>query len=80
MVPYSDSGYYSSRPTIAIPRPDENGGALRLDSQFGLHPALSVMMPFWANRSLAFIHASALPIRVDPILMLKTTWKLLRRG
>src|ERR1700745_944594 len=47
VVPYSESSYYVSRPTIAIPRPNESGGALRLDSHFALHPALGSMMPFW---------------------------------
>jgi uncharacterized protein (DUF1501 family) len=61
VVPYSESDYYTSRPTIAIPRPDENGGALRLDDHFGLHPALSAIMPFWENKSLAFVHASGSP-------------------
>jgi uncharacterized protein (DUF1501 family) len=58
VVPYGDSAYYSSRPTIAIPNPSENGGALRLDRHFGLHPALSRIMPYWEDKSLAFVHAS----------------------
>ena len=61
VVPYSDSAYYVSRPTIAIPRPNENGGALRLDSHFGLHPAIGSMMPFWEKGTLAFVHASGSP-------------------
>jgi uncharacterized protein (DUF1501 family) len=61
VVPYSEDAYYSSRPTIAIPRPEENGGALRLNDHFGLHPALSPIMPLWEKRSLAFIHASGSP-------------------
>src|SRR5207245_5116683 len=46
------------RPTIAIPRPGENGGAFRLDNHFGLHPALSPIMPLWEQGTLAFVHAS----------------------
>src|SRR6266542_3555299 len=61
VVPYRESDSYNSRPTNAIPRPNENGGALRLDDHFGLHPALSAIMPFWENKSLAFIHASGSP-------------------
>ena len=61
VVPYSDSSYYVSRPTIAVPRPNESGGALRLDSHFGLHPALGSMMPLWEKRTLAFVHASGSP-------------------
>ena len=61
VVPYSENTYYSARPTIAIPTPNSDGGALRLDNHFGLHPALTTMMPFWENKSLAFIHASGSP-------------------
>jgi uncharacterized protein (DUF1501 family) len=61
VVPYSESGYYNSRPSIAIPKPGENGGALRLDRHFGLHPALSPLMPLWDQRTLAFVHASGSP-------------------
>jgi uncharacterized protein (DUF1501 family) len=61
VVPYSESAYYSSRPTIAIPRPNENGGVLPLDNHFGLHPALSPVMPLWEQKTLAFVHASGSP-------------------
>ncbi len=61
VVPYSEDAYYSSRPTIAIPRPQENGGALRLDDRFGIHPALAPIMPLWEKKSLTFIHASGSP-------------------
>ena len=61
VIPYSESPYYISRPTIAIPRPGEDGGALRLDEHFGLHPALSSIMPLWDKGTLAFVHASGSP-------------------
>jgi uncharacterized protein (DUF1501 family) len=61
VVPYSENPYYISRPTIAIPRPGEDGGALRLDEHFGLHPALSSIMPLWDKGTLAFVHASGSP-------------------
>ena len=61
VVPYSEDAYYNSRPTIAIPRPRETGGALRLDNHFALHPSLAPIMPLWEKRSLAFIHASGSP-------------------
>ena len=61
VVPYSDSSYYDFRPTIAIPKPGENGGALRLDNHFGLHPALAPLMPLWEQKTLAFVHASGSP-------------------
>ncbi len=61
VVPYSEAAYYSFRPTIAIPRPNENGGALKLDKHFALHPALSSLMPFWEKGTLAFVHAAGSP-------------------
>jgi uncharacterized protein (DUF1501 family) len=61
VVPYSDSSYYVSRPTIAVPRPNESGGALRLDGHFGLHPALTSIMQLWEKGTLAFVHASGSP-------------------
>lgn len=61
VVPYAEASYYSMRPTIAIPRPAESGGALRLDEHFGLHPALSAVMPFWEKGTLAFVHAAGSP-------------------
>lgn len=61
VVPYAEQDYYTLRPTIAIPRPGQTGGAVDLDGRFGLHPALSSLMPLWKERSLAFVHASGSP-------------------
>jgi uncharacterized protein (DUF1501 family) len=36
-------------------------GAIDLDGQFGLHPALLPLMPFWKDGSLAFVHAAGSP-------------------
>src|SRR5438477_7053551 len=42
LVPYSSAFYYEARPNIAIARPDAASaqGALRLDSDWALAPAL----------------------------------------
>lgn len=61
VVPYQEAAYYQVRPKIAIPRPSENGGAIDLDGQFGLHPALAPLMPLWKQGSLAFVHATGSP-------------------
>ncbi|KGF72889.1 hypothetical protein DO97_04085 [Neosynechococcus sphagnicola sy1] len=61
VVPYQESTYYSARPNIAIPQPGKPEGALNLDGQFGLHPALNPLMPLWQNRSLAFVQACGSP-------------------
>jgi len=58
--PVGDAAYYAARPTLALPRPGMEGGALKLDSTFGLHPALSSLMPLWQAGSLAVVHAAGL--------------------
>ena len=61
VVPYADSAYYRARSSIAIARPGNEGGALDLDGHFGLNSALSSLMPYWKNGTLAFVHASGSP-------------------
>ena len=57
VVPYGDPTYYNLRGGIAIPRPGQAGGALRLDDTFGLHPSLSALMPLWNQGRLAIVDA-----------------------
>jgi uncharacterized protein (DUF1501 family) len=61
VVPYQDSAYYEARPRIALAKPGQDGGVLDLDGQFGLHPALSSLLPLWQQGSLTFIPASGSP-------------------
>lgn len=61
LVPYSDPAYYSLRPTIAIPKPGAELGALDLDGSFGLHPSLAPILPLWKSKSLAFVTCSGSP-------------------
>jgi uncharacterized protein (DUF1501 family) len=61
VVPYAESEYYRLRPSIAVSRPGADGGALDLNSFFGLHPQLAPLMPLWTNRSLAIVHACGSP-------------------
>jgi uncharacterized protein (DUF1501 family) len=57
VVPYQETSYYTDRPKIAIPQPGTPNGALNLDGQFGLHPALAPLLSLWEQKSLAFVHA-----------------------
>ncbi len=61
VVPYADDRYYEARPTIAIPQAGQDGGVSDLDGYFGLHPALSSLLPLWQNKTLAFVQASGSP-------------------
>ena len=58
VVPHADEAYYRHRSSIALPRPGAPDGAHDLDGHFGLHPALSALMPLWQAKQLAFVHAS----------------------
>ncbi|MBX7198063.1 MAG: DUF1501 domain-containing protein [Rhodospirillaceae bacterium] len=61
VVPHAEAAYYEARPTIAIPQPARDGGALDLDGHFGLHPAMAALMPHWRDGTLAFVPASGSP-------------------
>jgi uncharacterized protein (DUF1501 family) len=62
VVPYGEKTYYDARPSIAVPRPGSGeGAALDLDGFFGLHPALAPVLPFFQERSAAFVHAAGSP-------------------
>ncbi len=48
--------YEASRPTIAVPLPGQPNGAIALDNQWGLHPALaSTVMPLFEKQQASFI-------------------------
>jgi len=59
--PLGDPAYRAARPTLALAPPGRDGGALRLDDVFGLHPALAPLLPLWREGSLGIVHAAGLP-------------------
>ena len=61
VVPHQETDYYDLRPSIAIPYPGEPEGVIDLDGFFGLHPALSDLVPFWRQKELAFIYNCGSP-------------------
>ncbi len=65
VVPYGDPLYYRHRSELAIARPARSGGnaetALDLDGYFGLHPAMSALLPLYKRGTLAAIHACGSP-------------------
>ena len=63
VVPYGDAAYYKSRPSIAIPRPNDSGndGAVDLDGFFGVHPRLRPLADLFHRNELAIVHACGSP-------------------
>src|SRR5512139_4198018 len=58
VVPHGEDAYYSLRPSLGVPRPDDSGAsrgkrALDLDGFFGLHPAMESLLPVWQAGELA---------------------------
>ncbi|MGL5828835.1 MAG: DUF1501 domain-containing protein, partial [Angustibacter sp.] len=54
--PIGDPGYAAARPTIAVPA----SLARPLTGIFGLHPALSPLLPWWTSGEFAVVHATGL--------------------
>jgi uncharacterized protein (DUF1501 family) len=61
VIPYRETAYYEARPRIAIAKPGAPDGALALDGNFALHPALAALLPLWREGQLAFVHAAGSP-------------------
>jgi uncharacterized protein (DUF1501 family) len=53
VVPLGDPDYAPNRPDIAIPA----SVAMRVDSMFGLHPALAPLYPLWRAGTFGAVHA-----------------------
>jgi uncharacterized protein (DUF1501 family) len=56
LVPIGSDFYYAARPNIAIPRPGAENGALALNADWALHPALrDSIYPLFNNGEAAFV-------------------------
>jgi uncharacterized protein (DUF1501 family) len=58
VVPFFETRYYEVRPSIAVPMPGRQNGAIDLDGRFGLHPALQPLKPLWDSGQLAIVEAT----------------------
>src|SRR3954468_7412476 len=58
VVPHGDPGYYTARPSTAVPK----ASLLAADSMFGLHPNLAPLKPLWDAGELAAIQAVGLAV------------------
>ncbi len=61
VVPFGEKRYYDLRPTIAIPAPGPQNGAIDLDGRFGLHPQLQPLKAIWDKQQLAIVEAAGSP-------------------
>jgi uncharacterized protein (DUF1501 family) len=61
--PYGDPDYARLRGELALGAPGSNGGVLKLDNTFGLHPSLAFMHDRYEARELTVFHAIASPYR-----------------
>lgn len=57
VVPHADPVYYAARPRLAIAKE----ALVAVDPMFGLHPALSPLLPMWEAGTLAAVHATGMP-------------------
>jgi uncharacterized protein (DUF1501 family) len=56
VIPVSSDFYYQARPTLAVARPGAANGALPLDSDWALHPALKdTIYPLWQQKQIVFV-------------------------
>ncbi len=57
VVPYGDGFYYDHRPNVGL-RPDE---LIRIDDQFGFHPAMQGVKSLWDDGSVAIVNGVGYP-------------------
>jgi uncharacterized protein (DUF1501 family) len=55
---YGDPNFVAARAGIASPPPGSAGGAIALDTDFGLHPSLTGLAALYRDKSLLAIHAT----------------------
>jgi uncharacterized protein (DUF1501 family) len=61
VVPFGDKAYYDHRPTLGVPQPGKDGGALDLDGTFGLNPTLQPLVRLFKEKHLAIVNAVGTP-------------------
>jgi uncharacterized protein (DUF1501 family) len=55
VVPFFEPRYYNVRPSIAVPPPGKQNGAIDLDGRFGLHPWLQALKSLGDAKHLAIV-------------------------
>ena len=62
-APYGDGNYRKVRGDLALPAPGQDGGLLKLDGMFGLHPSLAGVYDVYRKKQALIVHAVASPYR-----------------
>jgi len=62
-APYGDGNYRKVRGELALSPPGQDGGALKLDGMFGLHPSLAGVYEEYERKQALVVHAVASPYR-----------------
>ena len=62
-APYGDGKYKSLRGELAVPAPGKDGGLLKLDEMFGLHPSMANTYGLYKDQQAILLHAIASPYR-----------------
>ena len=63
LAPYGDGNYAGLRGKLALAAPGHEGGVLKADGLFGIHPALQHTHELYQQKQALFIHAVATPYR-----------------
>jgi uncharacterized protein (DUF1501 family) len=63
VAPYGDGNYRKVRGELAIPPPGKDGGLLKLDGLFGLHPSFRFTYELYEQGQVLPVHAIASPYR-----------------
>jgi uncharacterized protein (DUF1501 family) len=63
VAPYADPRYQALRGPLALGSPGTEGGVLKLDETFGLHPSLTNLHALYGAHELTVLHAVATPYR-----------------
>ena len=62
VYPFTDTNYYTGRPTISIPRPDSSDAnrGVALNGQFAMSRAMSALLPAYQAGNLLVVHGAGL--------------------
>ena len=59
LAPYGDGNYAGLRGKLALAAPGQEGGVLKVDGLFGIHPALQHTHELYQQKQALFVHAVA---------------------